>query len=58
MTEIVLHFVKPEKAVLEEQDEFELETCLLSVSFSIEKWVEGANSQAFHWDKLESCLGF
>lgn len=53
LTEVMLHFVKPEKAVLEGRDEFGLETC-----FSIEKWVDRVNSEAFHWDKLESCLGF
>lgn len=58
LTEVVLHFIKPEKAVLEGQDEFELETCFLSVSFAIEKWVDRANCEAFHRDKLESCLGF
>lgn len=37
LTEVVLNFVKPEKAVLGGQDEFGLQTCFLSVSFSIEK---------------------
>lgn len=49
LTEVVLHFVKPEKAVLEGQNEFELETFPLCW-FLIEKWVDRANSEAFHWD--------
>lgn len=35
LTEVVLHFVKPEKAVLEGQDEFELETCFFSVNIEV-----------------------
>lgn len=54
--EVVLHFVKPEKAFLKGRDKFGLEMCFLSVIFPIEKWVDRANSEALRWSKLASCL--
>lgn len=43
LMEVVLHFAKAEKAFLKGQGEFGLEMCFLSVTFSIEKGVDGAN---------------
>lgn len=54
--EVVLHFVKPEKAFLKGQDEVGLETCFLSVIFPVENWVDRANSEALRWSKLGFCL--
>jgi len=54
--EVILPSVKPEKAFLNGQDEFGLETCFLSVTFPIEKWAGRTNSEALHWSNLGSRL--